>query len=102
MSEMIPKELIPKVELTRRQFLKAWAATAAVAAVGERLFDEGKKTGWAPCQPKERFKWVYSWCRQCALPPWVFVRVKDGVAVQIEGDVNCPTKGPFAPVAMRP
>jgi len=94
MSEMIPKELIPKVELTRRQFLKASAATAAVAAVGERLFDEGKKTALGEAMPAQKngSEWVYSWCRQCALPPCgIRVRVKDGVAVQIEGDVNCPT-----------
>src|SRR5690606_14048968 len=54
MSEMIPKELIPKVELTRRQFLKASAATAAVAAVGERLFDEGKKTALGEAMPAQK------------------------------------------------
>jgi anaerobic selenocysteine-containing dehydrogenase len=35
---------------------------------------------------------VYSWCRQCALPPCgIKVRVQDGVAVQLEGDSQAPT-----------
>ncbi|MBI3016278.1 MAG: molybdopterin-dependent oxidoreductase, partial [Candidatus Tectomicrobia bacterium] len=37
-------------------------------------------------------EWVYSWCRQCALPPCgIKAHVRDGVAVKVEGDPQCPT-----------
>src|SRR5690606_32557533 len=71
MSEMIPKERIPKVELTRRQFLKASAATAAVAAVGERLVDEAapdalkKATG---LQSSAGTEWKAGYCSGCHQP----------------------------------
>lgn len=35
---------------------------------------------------------VYSWCRQCVLPPCgIKVKVKDGVATSVEGNPKCPT-----------
>lgn len=78
----------------RRGFLKASGAAAAVATVGSQLF--GKQAiqpvfGSNNAQASGE-EWVYSWCRQCALPPCgIKVKVQDGVAVKVEGDPNCPT-----------
>lgn len=81
------------LKLTRRTMLKASAATAALAAAGEVLFgdlgasfvnaDAGKNT--------KVDETVYSWCRQCVLPPCgIKVDVKDGVALRVQGNPESP------------
>lgn len=82
--------------LTRRKFLQTTATTTVVAAVGSRMFGgpvspliQAQAAGAAGTGKDE---WVYSWCRQCALPPCgIKVHVADGVAVKVEGDPQCPT-----------
>jgi anaerobic selenocysteine-containing dehydrogenase len=82
--------------LSRRSFLKVGAAAAVVAALGDRLVGGPVsslvtgQTAWAQSQSKD--EWVFSWCRQCVLPPCgIKVHVKDGLAIKVEGDTACPT-----------
>ena len=80
--------------LTRRKFLKTTGATAAVAALGSRLLGKQVSTlveSAAAAQSPKQDEWVYSWCRQCVLPPCgIKVHVQNGVAVKVEGDPQCP------------
>lgn len=81
--------------LDRRGFLKTTGVVAALAVAGQQLFsspvrslvDQYEKSSQAGDE-----EWVYSWCRQCALPPCgIKVKVKDGVAVKVEGNPDVPT-----------
>lgn len=74
--------------MTRRQFIKTSAATAAVVAISDKFIGQSQLLGNAEASvaaPNE--EWVRSYCRMCVMPqcPY-FVRVKDGVAVEILGD----------------
>lgn len=79
--------------LTRRKFLKSsvlLAGTAALASAspGQASPLQTRTAAGAPAKEE----WVYSWCKQCALPPCgIKAHVVDGVVVGIEGDTACPT-----------
>ena len=75
-------------KLTRRTFLKATAATAAVAAVGDKLFGGPisslvESAAAAPTVTED--KWIPTACRGCRMSEPIRVHVVDGVAVKIEG-----------------
>ena len=74
-------------KLTRRTFLKATAATAAVGAVGDKLFGGPVSTlvESAAAAPAPEEKWVLTACRSCRNHDPVRVRVVNGVAVKIDG-----------------
>ncbi len=81
-------------KLTRRTMFKVSAAAAALAAAGEALFgDLGARMVKAQGEAAPPYdETVYSWCRQCALPPCgIKVDVKDGVAVRVQGNPECPS-----------
>ncbi len=89
---MNQNKLKPKVK--RRDFLKFSAGTAALATVGGAVFKDSLQAAAAGANAKLAAageETVYSWCRQCALPPCgIKATVKDGVAVKIEGHPNIP------------
>jgi anaerobic selenocysteine-containing dehydrogenase len=81
-------------KISRRGFLKTAGTVTALATMGNTLFGKSVSPILKEA-PKEVApnggEWVYTWCRQCALPPCgVRVLVEDGVAVKIEGDPQCP------------
>lgn len=73
--------------LTRRQFLKTTAATAAVVAVGDKLFGGPISTlvERAAAAPVVEDKWITTACRECRWYDPVRVHVVNGVVVKIEG-----------------
>lgn len=79
--------------LNRGGFLKASGTAAAVTFLGDKLLQGSiSKTFKELNKEAKNEEWVYSWCRQCALPPCgIKVKVRDGVAVKVEGDPKCPT-----------
>jgi anaerobic selenocysteine-containing dehydrogenase len=81
-------ESIVSDKMTRRTFLKATAATGAVAAVGDKLFGGPmstlvKSAAAAPAATED--KWIMTACRECRWYDPVRVRVVNGVVVKIEG-----------------
>ena len=63
-------------------------AMAAADVVGGGPVSTFVTASVAQAQGKE--EWGHSWCRQCVVPPCgIKVRVKDGVAVLVEGHPNC-------------
>jgi len=76
-------------KLTRRTFLKTTAATAAVVAVGDKLFGGPVSTlveraaAAAPAVTED--KWIPTSCRGCRDHDPVRVRVVNGVAVKVDG-----------------
>ena len=78
--------------LTRRQFLKTSAATAAVVAGSGALFGQKSsllQTAAAAAPAQE--EWLHSLCRMCTQNKCAtIVHVKDGVVVGIEGDPSSP------------
>lgn len=79
--------------ITRRTFLKASAATAAVVAVGDTLLS-GKNPGLvssATSAHQANETLVHSYCKMCIGPACgMLVTVKDGVVTQISGDPEHP------------
>jgi anaerobic selenocysteine-containing dehydrogenase len=79
-------EMIPKVELTRRQFLKVSAATAALATVGGKLFNESVSSLVRSDQISEA-EIVPSYCKMCIGPACgMLVQVKNGIVTDVRGD----------------
>jgi anaerobic selenocysteine-containing dehydrogenase len=74
--------------VTRRTFLKATAATAAVAAMGDKLFGGPLSTlvesAAAAPQAMAEDKWYTTLCRGCRQHEPIRIRVVDGVAVKID------------------
>ncbi len=75
-------------KLTRRMFLKATAATAAVVAVGDKLFGGPMSTlvenaAAAPMVTED--VWIPTNCRGCRENDPVRVHVVDGIAVKVAG-----------------
>jgi anaerobic selenocysteine-containing dehydrogenase len=83
-----------KQKITRREFLKTSGTVAAVALLGNQLVEKSKARAFTHndlAQSAQSEEMVYSWCRQCALPPCgIQVRVKDGVAIKVEGNPKSP------------
>jgi anaerobic selenocysteine-containing dehydrogenase len=81
-------------KLSRRGFLKASGAAAALAFLGDLMMDKPNQSPFAlasEASSQEGVEWVYSWCRQCALPPCgIKVKVENGIATQVTGDPQCP------------
>ena len=81
--------------LNRREFLKTSGTVAALALVGKQLFAGPSRNLFKPTEKGPQASGeevVYSWCRQCALPPCgIKVKLKDGVAVKVEGNPDTPT-----------
>ena len=82
---------------TRRDFLKTTGMAGAATLLGTGLFGQapslfGRSDALAAAEAAGRAdEWIYSWCRQCALPPCgTKVHVKDGVAVKVEGNPQSP------------
>jgi len=82
-------------KLNRREFLKTTGTVAALAVASKQLFGDPARSlvnHYAKGNQAGDEEWVYSWCRQCALPPCgIKVKVKDGVAVKVEGNPDVPT-----------
>jgi anaerobic selenocysteine-containing dehydrogenase len=73
--------------LTRRQFLKATAATAALATLSDRLLSSQPQLVAEAASVPAQDEWLHSLCRMCTQNKCAtLVHVKDGVVVQIEGD----------------
>ncbi len=75
-------------KVTRRTFIKATAATAAVVAVGDKLFGGPMSTlveGAAAAPMVTEDKWIPTACRACRINDPIRVRVVNGVAVKIDG-----------------
>lgn len=83
-----------KPEITRRDFLKASGTVTAVTLLGQNLFGDAPtpfSKHFSPTAAAGQDEWVYSWCRQCALPPCgTKIHVKDGVAIKVEGNPASP------------
>ncbi len=73
--------------LSRRQFLKTTAATAAVVAVGDKLFGGPVSSLVEAAAPQKatQDEWILTSCRECREHDPVRVRVVNGVAVKIDG-----------------
>ena len=74
--------------LTRRQFLKSTAVTAAAVAVGDKLFGgpvSALVESAAAAAPATEDKWIPTACRACRENEPVRVRVVDGIAVKVNG-----------------
>jgi anaerobic selenocysteine-containing dehydrogenase len=79
--------------LTRRQFLKTTAATAAVVAVGDKLFGgpvSALTARAAAPQAATEDVWVPSACYQCFSDCGILAHRVNGVVVKIEGNPNHP------------
>jgi anaerobic selenocysteine-containing dehydrogenase len=85
-------ESIVSDRMTRRTFLKATAATGAVAVVGDKLFGGPVSTlvKSAAGPPATEDKWIPTACRACRIHEPIRVRVVDGVAVKIDGNPEDP------------
>jgi anaerobic selenocysteine-containing dehydrogenase len=75
-------------QVTRRTLLKTTAATAALAAVGDRLFGGSvstlvKSASAAPLAAQD--EWIPTACRECRSHDPIRVRVINGVAAKIDG-----------------
>lgn len=88
---MSEQSLLPR--LTRRQFLKTTAATAAVAAVGDRLFGgpvstlvEAAPAAKAPTEDK----WTSTYCNICDENCGILARTINGVVVKVDGNPDHP------------
>ena len=78
-------------KLNRRDFLKVSGAFAAFSIVSKQLFKDAPRS-FISGDLNANEEWVYSWCRQCVLPPCgIKVKVQDGVAVKVEGNPDVPT-----------
>ncbi len=80
-------------KLTRRTFLKATAATAAVVAVGDKLFGGPMSTlvenaAAAPTVTED--KWIPGLCYMCFAYCGILAHRVNGVVVKIEGDPEDP------------
>lgn len=80
-------------KLTRRTFLKAAAATAAVAAIGDKLFGGPVSTlvesaAAAPAVTED--KWIPSTCDICDEVCGIMVHRVDGVVVKVDGHPKHP------------
>ncbi len=79
--------------ITRRQFLKASAVTAAVAALGDKFYGGSTSSlvqrAEAAAQVKED-KWIHSACWMCREGCGILAHRVDGVIVKVEGDPKCP------------
>jgi nitrate reductase (cytochrome) len=73
------------MELTRREFIKANAATAAAAAAGVTLPGAG-----ALAQGRDDIRWDKAPCRFCGTGCSVLVGTKDGRVVATQGDPDAP------------
>jgi anaerobic selenocysteine-containing dehydrogenase len=81
-------------KIARRTFLKAAAATTAVAAVGDRLFGgpvsalvESKA---AALQAAAEESWIPTFCNICDENCGILVRTVNGVAVKVDGNPDHP------------
>jgi len=72
--------------LSRREFIKATAASTAAAAIGVSLLPGMEKSLLAGTT-----EWHKSVCRYCGVGCGVMVGVKDGKITAIKGDKECPT-----------
>jgi anaerobic selenocysteine-containing dehydrogenase len=81
-------------QVTRRTFLKATAATAALAAVGDKLFGGPVSTlvqsAAAAAQPANEDVWIPSACYMCFSNCGIKVHRVNGVAVKVEGNPDHP------------
>ncbi|TAK40774.1 MAG: nitrate reductase catalytic subunit NapA [Betaproteobacteria bacterium] len=73
------------MNLSRRDFIKANAATAAAAAAGVTLPGTG-----VLAQPKDDIRWDKAPCRFCGTGCSVLVGTKDGRVVATQGDPDAP------------
>ena len=72
-----------ELKFSRRDFLKAIAASAAMLTAG---CSPKRDTQQGPVQAVEADKWVKGVCRYCGTGCGVLIGVKDGKAVAIQGD----------------
>ncbi len=75
--------------ISRRDFLKTTTATAALAFLGNRVFDTKNTKTFAKTDRLDlgKSEIVHSYCKMCIGPACgMLVTVKDGVAVQVTGD----------------
>ncbi len=75
------------MDANRREFLKASAATAAVAAVGLEASDALAEQA---AKGEEGWRWDKSVCRFCGTGCGIMVGVKDGRVVATKGDPEAP------------
>jgi anaerobic selenocysteine-containing dehydrogenase len=92
--EITVSESILSSKLTRRTFLKATAATGAVAAVGDKLFGgpvsaltESTK---AAAQAATEDVWIKTCCHACDRNCGILVHRVNGVVVKVEGNPDDP------------
>jgi anaerobic selenocysteine-containing dehydrogenase len=77
------------LELTRREFLKTSAATAALVTIGDRLFDKPMKSLFdkVDSQVASGSTVVHSYCKMCIGPTCgILATVTNGVVTQVMGD----------------
>lgn len=72
--------------LSRREFIKATAASTAAAAIGVTLLPGMENTLFAGTT-----EWHKSVCRYCGVGCGVMVGVRDGKIIAVKGDKECPT-----------
>ncbi len=88
---MSEQSLLPK--LSRRQFLKATAATATAAALGDRLFGGPTRTlvaSAAPASQAAEDVWIRTSCFHCSATCGIMGHRVNGVVVKIEGQPGHP------------
>lgn len=91
-----------KGDLTRRDFFKVSAVAAALIGMGDQLFVKSagnvlKESAYSLSSPEG--EWKASFCSGCHQPTCATkVKVVDGIAVEVKGDLNSPTnKGTLCP-----
>lgn len=80
-------------EVTRRSFLKASAVTAAVVAMGDKLFGGPVSTlleSAAAAAPVTEDKWTSTFCNICDEHCGILVRTVNGIVVKVEGNPDHP------------
>jgi anaerobic selenocysteine-containing dehydrogenase len=83
-------ESIVSGKMTRRAFLKATAATTAVAALGDKLFG-GPVSALVESQATQivEDKWIPSACWQCRYGCGILAHRVNGVVVGVKGNPDC-------------
>lgn len=77
--------------ITRRQFLKASAATATVLAVSDKLWAGKAGSLVQAASVPGQDEWLHSHCRMCTQPKCAtLAHIKNGVMVGLEGDSDSP------------
>lgn len=78
-----------RLNMSRRSFIKAAAATGALAAVGANVAEGSFRTACAE-ETQPETKKVYTSCQACICSCAVIATVRDGRVIRLEGNPESP------------